>query len=362
MLARGLGRSPLASSPGGRSLTGEPLASLARLAYLATLATLVVACGARSSLDERDGRGGALAGAGGSGGHAGMGGLGGLGGLGGTGGALDPVALCARAASCGDTEATWPAFTASQCLDGLARFGWHFSSPATLPDPALVERLSACAGAADCASYRACFGGDWLGLSRCREGATCVGDGELLQAWQGGPSFDCASLGATCADLWSGAARACCNAEPCTTSTPIVCDGASASWCGGWGERVAFDCAASGRLCAEGADPWQGPCVGAGAPCAEGTPITCAGSVATYCSGGALASHDCGTTVFRTGCAEGGLDPCRPAGDECDEWLLETCEGDALVVCVDGLLTPVSCLDLGFAGCAEQPTGARCVE
>jgi len=337
-------------------------------------AQAATACGARSTLRVGPGEvaGGGAGGSGvAAGGGAAAGGSAGAGGDGGQGGApaeVDVVRACVVASSCADLDGgvPWPAFSASACVEAFGRLRWHFSSPSELPDPTIAARLLECAATAsagDCAAFRSCFGGGWVSLSRCREGGSC--DGNTLRAgWPpDGPGYDCGAIGATCVDLWSGAQRACCNAEVCAQSTDVACAGTQAEYCGGWGEHVAFDCGASGRVCQS--DPWQ-PCAGTGAACADDEPVSCAGSVASYCSGGALAAHDCSQVLGRSACAEGAASqydvPCRPSGDACDPTsYLGACEGDALVLCVDGELRAESCAALGFAGC--EPPGvahARC--
>jgi hypothetical protein len=319
------------------------------------------ACGGRSTLSAGRGEvaaggGGGAAAAGGSGG-AGDGGAAGGGGEGGAPLEVDVVRACVVASSCADLDGgvPWPAFSASACVEAFGRLGWHFSSPSELPDPTIAARLLECAATAaagDCAAFRSCFGGGWVSLSRCREGGMCQGN--TLVAWgPDGPGYDCGTIGATCMDLWSGAQRACCNAEVCSQSSDVTCAGTQVEYCGGWGEHVEFDCGASGRLCQS--DLWD-PCVGPGAACAPDAPVTCAGSVASYCSGGALAVHDCSQVLGRTACAEGAPSqygvPCRPSGDACDPTsYLGACEGDDLVLCVDGELRAESCAALGFAAC-----------
>jgi hypothetical protein len=344
----------------------------------AILAAAPVACGARSELRRGQGGSGestgghatATTGTGAATGTAASGGgggaMGGAGGSGGTGGAApDPtiVSACVIATSCGFVE-SYPGFGASGCIDGFARLGWDDTTPPQLPDPALADLVLTCAVASDCAAFRACFGGDWVGLGRCREGGWC--SGATMMLWDApGPSFDCSVIGAVCQDLWSGAIRACCNAEPCMQPSALACAGTTVSYCGGWGEHVSFDCGQSDRVC--GSDPW-GLCQGTGPACDEATVTTCSGSIATYCSDGKLATIDCATVPLRSGCAAGASaydPPCRPAGSECDPiYDLDRCDGDDLVVCVDGHETSVSCPALGFSGCAE-PDGsgnARCFE
>src|SRR5262245_11204871 len=144
---------------------------------------------------------------------ASVGGAGGAGGSGGSGGgsvAASIVEACVIASSCGKL-AGWEYFTASVCVDAFARLSWDYDGPEGLPDPELAARLLACATSADCSAVRACFGGDWIDVSRCREGALCQGNSLTAS----GASFDCGTLGATCDDLWSNAIRACCNSAPC---------------------------------------------------------------------------------------------------------------------------------------------------
>lgn len=337
-----------------------------------------IGCGSRSDMSTVGaGAGaGAAGGAGGatSGGSAGAG-SGGTGATGGTGAgaaggggaggapAISVMDACVIAASCG-RGGGWMDFTASSCLDGFARLGWRFDSPARLPDPELAQRLLDCAAKTEgnCAKFTSCFGGDWVDLSRCREGGSCLEN--TITASIEGPSFDCGSIGATCADLWSGAQRACCNAEPCSQSTDMECDGTVASYCGGWGEHVTFDCAPSGRTCLPGPGEDVTPCAG-DAPCEPETPIACEGDVAVYCSGGGLAKYDCSTTGFRTACNGGAayFEPaCRPAGSACDpQWDLSTCDGPWIRVCADGEWVDVDCQTVGFAKCEEFLGAPRCI-
>ena len=303
-------------------------------------------------------------GGGGAGGAAGSTGVGASGGGGSGGGpAISIPEACVVAASCG-VPGGWTPFTASSCIDGFARLGWRFDSPVSLPDPELAQRILDCAEKAggDCKAFHACFGGDWVSLSRCREGGSCLQN--TLVGSVEGPSFDCGSLGATCFDLWSGAQRACCNAEPCSQTTAVECDGTVATFCGGWGEHVTFDCGPSGRKCNAGTPDFWNPCIG-DAPCDPMSPITCEGDVAVYCSAGGLAKHDCSTTGFRTACNAGAssFDPaCRPAGSACDpQWDASTCAGTAIRVCADGEWMDVDCAAVGFDKCEVALDAARCV-
>ncbi|MBI4700404.1 MAG: hypothetical protein HY744_04425 [Deltaproteobacteria bacterium] len=348
----------------------QALAALA-LAMLASAAASPLGCGARADLRVRGGAASAAGGAGAGGGpDAGPGGAAPDGGPV-DGGSLDLDAIaraCVIAASCAEhgpgPGIPWPAFTPSACIDAFGRLGWHYGGPGWLPDPALAQRLVGCATGADCGAFQACFGGGWVDLSRCREGGFCQGN-TMVSSEPAGPSYQCEALGATCADLWSGAIRACCNAEPCDAPTEIACSGTVASWCGGWGERVDFDCGPGGGLCQPGPIAPGSPCSGTGAPCVYDDAVTCAGSVATYCLGGALASVACAATWSRTACALGDPPdlPCRPAGFECDpSGFSGACENTDVVVCADGYLVSVSCTELGFDYCELGAAGyAQCM-
>lgn len=253
---------------------------------------------------------------------------------------------------------------ASACVDGYSRLGWHYERPGSLVDPTIAQRVLECAETtAGCEAFRECHGGDWVELGRCREGGFC--EGNVMRSWQDGPSFDCSSITSGCADLSSGALRACCNETPCGTHSGLTCDGTVARWCGGWGESVSFDCAPSGRTCVDGGDDIESPCIGDGAQCALDAPVSCDGSVATYCSGGRLATFDCGQTPHRTACAHGEPSyhaPCVAAGSACvPESYFETCDGQSIRVCVGGEVTSVGCSALGFSTCEDTDRGARCI-
>ena len=331
----------------------------------------VAGCGSRSSLTAAENADASGGGAGGPTGSAGAGavGQGGAGGAG-TGGAggnppqISVLDACLIAVSCG-RDAGWYQSDVGYCLDMFSRLGWSFMSPGYLPDPTLAARILACAAEAgsECEAFRACYGGDWVSLHRCREGAYC--DGNSLTAGPDGPSFDCGVLGATCADLWSGAQRACCNAEPCPQSSGFECEGTVATACGGWGEHVAFDCGESGRTCQS--DPEQ-PCLGTGQVCdVETSTVSCSGSVATYCSGGKLATLDCAATGYRTACNLGAVwyaDVCTTKGMECGAWGNDSgaCNGTVLEACIDGELAGVDCASVGFSGCDDSGEVTRCTE
>ncbi|NUP05696.1 MAG: hypothetical protein HOW73_06505 [Polyangiaceae bacterium] len=334
------------------------------------LLSCVVACGAREALEPdgdggRDGSGGIVSnGAGGEGAGAIEGGGGSVA-TGGSGGAepeMSIVEACTIAASCG-VDAGWQPFTASSCIDGYARLGWHYDPPIALVDPSIAMNVLSCAQQPTCEAFRACYGGDWVSLGRCREGGFCLDDETIGAGFDDAPAFDCGSIGAACTDLFSDAQRACCNATTCGQPYTATCTGNVASLCGFWGEYAEFDCAVSGRTCQPDI---EAPCRGS-EPCNGGEEITCEGSVARYCSGGGWATFDCSTTGYRTECAEAKQSsaiPCRPASFDCDPTLdPDACDGDELIVCADGERVGVSCTSLGFSGCEIDVNGrAKCVE
>ncbi len=351
-----------------------------RLPPIAALLCAVVAagCGARSSVLGVDGTG--AAGGGGAGGATSSGGagtsttvtggttgVGGTAGAGGVGGDVQSlVEACAFIASCPTAGPSWSLFSPSTCVDSLARLGWWYESPGAMPDPTFTARLLDCAAESpgDCAALAACWGhSDWFGFSRCREGGSCPDGSSVMLGGPAGASLDCAELGGTCVNLWSNAQRACCNAQPCDGVTGVQCDGTKVSLCGGWGERIDFDCGVSGRTCND--DPLA-PCKGS-SPCDPATSLTeCMGSTAIYCSGGGQAVYECANTLFRTACNEGGPSyevPCRPKGAACDPtYEAGTCNGEALRVCVDGEWVDVDCAKIGFKTCTQGMDMARCTK
>lgn len=287
----------------------------------------------------------------------------GVGGATGGGGseAQSILEACVIADACAGAPTGWPPFNASTCVDRFAKLGWWFDSPAWLPDPVATSLLRKCAASAksDCDSFRACFGGDWIDLSRCREGAGCQGN-SLFSA-PDGPSLDCGALGGTCMELWSNGLRACCNAKPCAGTGDFTCEMGVASYCGGWGERVDFDCGVNGQTCNFDG---QAPCKGVSSCDPVDSSATCQGPVAIYCVGGGLTTHDCGATGFRTACNSGAPpyeNPCRPAHDDCHpDSYVQTCSGASLLACVDGAIVGVDCQGLGFSGCQQTMNSARC--
>ena len=78
-------------------------------------------------------------------------------------------------------------------------------------------------------------------------------------------------------------------------SGEVSCSGTVATYCGGWGEYVTFDCGPSGRTC--NPDKWD-PCIGA-EPCDPMTPTTCTKAV-SFCS--PMKSLSSGAMMRRTAC------------------------------------------------------------
>ena len=350
----------------------------------ALLCAALSACGSRSSVLGVDaagaagggGAGGAISSGGAAtsttvtGGTPGVGGTTGVGGTAGAGGvggdAQSLVEACALISSCTPAGLGWPLFSASACVDSLARLGWSYESPGTMPDPTFTVRLLDCAAASpgDCAALAACWGhSDWFGFSRCREGGYCLDGSSVMLGGAGDASLDCGELGGACMNLWSDGQRACCNAQPCDGVGGVQCDGTKVSLCGGWGERIDFDCGVSGQTCND--DPLA-PCKGSGACDIKTSSTVCMGSTAIYCSGGGEAVYDCASTLFRTACNEGASAydiPCKPKAAACDPTYENgSCNGSALRVCVDGEWADVDCTKIGFKTCAQGMDMARCTK
>lgn len=275
------------------------------------------------------------------------------------------IQACTIAASCSvgasSVGMTWPLFTPGSCLDALGQLGWYGISLSNITDSSLVALLFKCAVSADCGKVLGCLGGAWFNLSLCREGATCKGN-KLVIGTNTSASFDCGAVGAKCQELGSGALRACCNKKPCGP-TGVTCSGTKGEYCHPWGAYFPLDCGRTGRVCNN--DP-SFLCRGTGGACDAAKATTaCKGAVATFCSAGRWAEHDCGANPFRSRCAVGERSRvCVPAGKQCDPaQFVGQCDGAKLKVCVDGKETLVACKDLGFTGC-DLPAGApaRCTK
>lgn len=178
--------------------------------------------------------------------------------------------------------------------------------------------------------------------------------------------LDCRAIGGQCVVLAMDSITAACNVRSCTgmSVAPSVCEEDRATGCNSSAAYTSVDCARSGQAC-----QIVGPrtvCAGTGPACASWEKITCVGSVATYCSGGARATLDCASTGFATRCAEGApsSEPCTTAATECDpRSFVEKCNGGNLQVCSNGSIVSVSCQSAGLVSCDPSPAGyARCRE
>jgi hypothetical protein len=267
---------------------------------------------------------------------------------------------CAFAAACADTSGQ--SLHASECVEWFAYRDWPRGGYAGI-GPSLLHRLIACAPAADCKTFHACYGGSWVGPTMCREGGECSGN-KMYTMSSNALYFHCDALGAECVGLPTGAIRSCCVEKPCAGTSETTCqpDPAGSATTGTHcllGITYDFDCAPMGQVCSE--IPAQ-LCVGPGSFCvAYETKVTCDGQKAKYCVGkedgtGNIATVDCSTTVFRSACnADSTYDPCRPTGSECSASFAGECQGSNLLVCVDGFKTPVDCDAIGFDTCAHMP-------
>jgi hypothetical protein len=305
----------------------------------------------------------------GAGGKTGTGGLGGTAGNGGTGaggaggstpdgGASGDLVMraCVLAASCGAPGSN---LSPSRCV---AEFG----RTASRRDDTILSHLLACANAASCSEFRSCWGGGLMFLGVV-DGAECVGNAISVELIKGvSPAqFDCGIVGGQCVFLATGSIIVGCNVRPCCGPDSVAaCDGATASGCGGNCEYASVDCARSGRVCRLDGD--HAVCAGTGAACDDAERVTCAGSVATYCAGGARATIDCATTRFATRCAAGApsYEPCTVAGKDCDPAsFVGQCEGSTLRLCGDGSITAFDCPSVGLPLCDLPSAGfARCRE
>jgi hypothetical protein len=260
--------------------------------------------------------------------------------------------LCARAASC-DSYGT--VTSPSKCVAELAK-------TASRPNDIVLDHLLGCASAKDCSEFVACWGGELFSLDPVVFYAEC--DGNAVTLTPRGTSrplqLDCSKLGGTCAVMATSANSAGCNVFPCTGTDMVAssCNGTVVRGCGGWAEYISLDCARTGQVCRM--DGSHAICAGSGAACGDSDKVTCSGSVATYCSGGARATIDCAKNRFASRCAAGAAptEPCAVAGAECDPAsYVGACDGSAMSMCVNGYVVSVDCHDLGLVSCAVPATG-----
>jgi hypothetical protein len=272
---------------------------------------------------------------------------------------------CALAASCSGYGSPT---SASRCI---AEFGATVSRR----DDTNLDRLLSCArktlggDSRGCGTFVSCWGGDLFTLDSIVQGGRCSGT-KVAYTPAGATSplqLDCAVLGQECSDPMTGLQRAGCAAKSCLVS-PVAapsCEGTVASACAGYGPRSTVDCGRSGRTCQVSGQ--NAVCVGTGAACDTSEKVTCAGSEATYCAGGARATVDCATNSMATRCAAGASssEPCATTGTACNPvTFVDVCSGAAMQVCVDGAIATIPCVDIGLASC-QTPSGtsyARCEE
>lgn len=269
------------------------------------------------------------------------------------------IRACVIAASCTKGD-VWPAMSPSQCIDGYALLDWPHSGYGFGPDRKMARRLLDCTRGPGCSALFVCYGGNWIYNSVCREGGGCNG-AQIVHYKDPGTYFDCATIGATCVGLPTGAIRSCCTKKACGGTAETVCTSATRGTHCMLGIPFDFDCGPTGRICTT--LPKQTLCKGTGAPCNVQAKPTCAGSVASYCSAGQLAKVDCAANPFRSACSALSVvhPPCAGAGKACNASFKGACKGDAIVVCVNGSMRNVSCASLGFSGCSTLSQGARCV-
>lgn len=262
------------------------------------------------------------------------------------------VRLCALAASCGYyASVTSP----SQCVE-------EFAKTASRRSDLLIGHLRGCVNARGCSEFGACWGGELFSLDPIVWNGSCEGDSIRLSASGRPMYFDCSKMGASCVQPATSGISATCNARPCDGSDRAIpsCAATILTTCGGWAEFVTIDCARIGLTCS--ADDRRSECVGSGAVCDPSSDkVTCSGSVASYCAGGARATIDCAKNAFATRCASGApsTEPCAAAGAECDpSSYVGGCDNVGMQMCVNGYVVSVDCHALGLVSCTVPATGS----
>lgn len=273
---------------------------------------------------------------------------------------------CAMAASCSAFAS--PAST-SHCLQAFGR-------TASRQDDTQFDRLLKCwrttmvSAVGGCGTFMQGWGGDLFTWDSEVLGGSCSGK-EILFTPSGLSSplrFDGAVMGQECLDPGTDLPRAGCALPSCLGAAGAApsCDGAVASMCSGHGPRPKVDCGRSGRTCQLSGQ--NALCVGTGAACDSTEKVSCSGSQATYCAGGARATVDCATNTVATRCAAGASssEPCAVAGAACNPaTFVDVCDGGGgMQVCVDGSVATIPCWDIGLVSCLT-PSGtsfARCQE
>jgi hypothetical protein len=261
------------------------------------------------------------------------------------------VRLCALAASCGYTASVT---SPSQCVA-------EFAKTASRGSDLVLDHLRGCANARGCSQLGSCWGGELFSLEPIVWDGRCEGDTIKLSSSGSTVYFDCRKLGASCDQPATTGIDATCNVRPCMGADRAdpSCAGTVLTNCGEWAEFVTIDCARIGLTC--NVENRQGECVGSGAACNPSSDkVTCSGSVATYCAGGARATIDCAKNPFAARCASGApsTEPCAPAGTECDpSSYVGGCDTLGMKMCVNGYVVSVDCHALGLVSCAVPATG-----
>jgi hypothetical protein len=265
------------------------------------------------------------------------------------------IRACALAVSCASYSNT---YSASRCIQ-------EFGKTVSRQDDLKLNRLLTCVKATNCSDFNSCWGGDLFTLDLFVTGGQCSGNSiEITLAGASGPQYqNCSAMGGVCEGLATDVISVACNAQSCKgTGVAPTCDGTKASGCGGSAEYTSLDCAWSGRACQLQAN--RAVCAGTGPACSASDKVTCAGSVATYCSREARATVDCAKTGFATRCVDGGLatEPCTAAGTECDPAAyVDQCDGNTLKMCANGSIVSVACNDIGRVLCFAGSVGsAKC--
>jgi len=139
-----------------------------------------------------------------------------------------------------------------------------------------------------------------------------------------------------------------------------LCEGDTAVAC--WAGQVesTLDCAEWGLSC--GQADGRSMCRGNGRSCLEGSD-SCDGVAAVMCLGYREARLDCSRLTDGRRCeVASGRAACVAGGSSCDgATFVSRCDGDGVVLCSStGSLATLSCPELGFGSCIDEPEGARC--
>lgn len=204
------------------------------------------------------------------------------------------------------------------------------------PDPA---ETSACVmDAADCDAVGRCINAGEPAAT-CDAAAEDPGcDGDVARRCYGVyVGEDCGAVGTGCVQdrigqLWCGPGDMCDSGASCEGDVALQCIN---------GVMVRTDCAPGS--CADGY------CTGEGEEC-DGPVFRCDGNVAVTCLNGRIHREECVV------CSESDGAFCA-TGEACER---STCDGSQLLGCVDGAVHRTDCEAIGFSGCEQTETGARC--